>query len=152
WSMIGVILTHVVLLPLGRDQVYLALALAMAANFVHMIAIPLIFSMVPDTVDWFARKGHPKKMAMAYSGHLMALKLGLAFGGDCSVWLMVYFDYVPNAEQSERSLDGIVLIYAAGPVVCTMITMSVFRYIRLTNTFLTTGAGEDEQSAAEATA
>lgn len=142
WSMIGVIVTHAALLPLGRDQVYLALALAMAANFVHMIAIPLIFSMVPDTVDWFAQKGHPKKMAMAYSGHLMALKLGLAFGGACAGWLLGYFDYVPNAEQSERTLNGIVLIYAAGPVVCTLITMAVFRYYRLTNAFLTAGMRE----------
>ncbi|QIL91422.1 MFS transporter [Microbulbifer sp. SH-1] len=139
WAMIGVIVTHAALLPLGRDQVYLALALAMAANFVHMIAIPLIFSMVPDTVDWFASKGHPKKMAMAYSGHLMALKLGLAFGGASAGWLLGYFDYVPNAEQSERTLDGIVLIYAAGPVVCTLITMALFRNYRLTNVFMATG-------------
>ncbi|WGL18312.1 MFS transporter [Microbulbifer bruguierae] len=146
WSMIGVIVTHAALLPLGRDQVYLALVLAMAANFVHMIAIPLIFSMVPDTVDWFAQKGHPKKMAMAYSGHLMALKLGLAFGGASAGWLLGYFDYVPNAEQSERTLNGIVLIYAAGPVICTLITMAVFRYYRLTNAYIAEGMAEDDVS------
>ncbi|WP_078085153.1 glycoside-pentoside-hexuronide (GPH):cation symporter [Microbulbifer mangrovi] len=140
WSMIGVVVTHAALLPLGRDQVYLALALAMAANFVHMIAIPLVFSMVPDTVDWFARKGHPKKMAMAYSGHLMALKLGLAFGGASAGWLLGYFDYVPNAEQSERTLTGIVLIFAAGPVICTLITMAIFRRYRLTNACIADGA------------
>ena len=139
WSMVGVIVTHAALLPLGRDQVYIALGLAMAANFVHMIAIPLVFSMIPDTVDFFANKGHPKKMAMAYSGHLMALKLGLAFGGACAGWLLGYFDYVPNAEQSERTLNGIVLIFAAGPVLCTLITMAIFRRYRLTNDFIATG-------------
>ncbi|WP_288132825.1 glycoside-pentoside-hexuronide (GPH):cation symporter [Microbulbifer sp.] len=142
WSMIGVVVTHVALLPLGRDQVYLALAMAMAANFVHMIAIPLVFSMVPDTVDYYARKGHPKKMAMAYSGHLMALKLGLAFGGACAGWLLGYFDYVPNTEQSERTLNGIVLIYAAGPVICTLITMIIFRRYRLSNAFIAAGMTE----------
>ena len=150
WSMIGVIVTHALLLPLGRDQVYLALVLAMAANFVHMIAIPLVFSMVPDTVDWFAQKGHPKKMAMAYSGHLMALKLGLAFGGACAGWLLGYFDYVPNAEQSERTLNGIVLIYAAGPVICTLITMAIFRRYRLTNAVI--AADTDETASSEAAA
>ncbi|WP_295800515.1 MFS transporter [uncultured Microbulbifer sp.] len=139
WSMIGVVVTHAALLPLGRDQVYFALVMAMAANFVHMIAIPLLFSMIPDTVDYFASKGHPKKMAMAYSGHLMALKLGLAFGGACAGWLLGYFDYVPNAEQSERTLNGIVLIYAAGPVVCTLITMAIFRRYRLSNDFIASG-------------
>ncbi|QKX16054.1 glycoside-pentoside-hexuronide (GPH):cation symporter [Microbulbifer sp. YPW1] len=148
WAMIGVIVTHAALLPLGRDQVYLALALAMAANYVHMIAIPLVFSMVPDTVDWFAQKGHPKKMAMAYSGHLMALKLGLAFGGASAGWLLGYFDYVPNAEQSERTLTGIVLIYAAGPVICTLITMAIFRRYRLSNAYIARSAN-DAQTADE---
>jgi len=144
WAMIGVIVTHAALLPLGRDQVYLALALAMAANYVHMIAIPLVFSMVPDTVDWFAQKGHPKKMAMAYSGHLMALKLGLAFGGASAGWLLGYFDYVPNAEQSERTLTGIVLIYAAGPVLCTLITMAIFRRYRLSNAYIANRAHDGQ--------
>ncbi|MBB5212532.1 glycoside-pentoside-hexuronide (GPH):cation symporter [Microbulbifer hydrolyticus] len=147
WSMIGVIVTHAALLPLGRNQVYVALALAMAANFVHMIAIPLVFSMVPDAVDWFASKGHAKKMAMAYSGHLMALKLGLAVGGACAGWLLGYFDYVPNAEQSERTLNGIVLIYAAGPVICTLITMAIFRRYLLTNAVM--AAGESDVQAAD---
>ncbi|WP_299596469.1 glycoside-pentoside-hexuronide (GPH):cation symporter [uncultured Microbulbifer sp.] len=136
WSMIGVIVTHAAILPLGRDQVYLALGLAMAANYVHMIAIPLVFSMVPDAVDWFAQKGHPKKMAMAYSGHLMALKLGLAVGGASAGWLLGYFDYAPNAVQSERTLNGIVLIYAAGPVICTLISMAIFRRYQLTNAYI----------------
>lgn len=149
WAMIGVVVTHAALLPLGRDQVYLALALAMAANFVHMIAIPLVFSMVPDTVDFYASKGHPKKMAMAYSGHLMALKLGLAFGGACAGWLLGYFDYVPNAEQSERTLNGIVLIYAAGPVACTLITMAIFRRYRLSNAFIEAGMADATASGAD---
>lgn len=144
WAMVGIIVTHAALLPLERDQVVIALALAMAANFVHMIAIPLLFSMVPDSVDYFARKrqragkeGQPKKMAMAYSGQLMALKLGLAFGGACAGWLLGYFDYVPNAEQSARALNGILLIYAAGPVICTLITLAVFRRYYLSNAFIT---------------
>ena len=153
WSMIGVVVTHAALLPLGRDQVYIALALAMAANFVHMIAIPLVFSMVPDTVDYFAAKGHPKKMAMAYSGHLMALKLGLALGGASAGWLLGYFDYVPNAEQSERTLSGIVLIFAAGPVICTLVTMAIFRRYHLSNAFIAAGmAGSTSEPGADSTA
>ena len=61
----------------------IALILSMAANFAHMLVTVLLFSMVPDTVEYgkVALKTVGNRMAMSFAGHLLALKFGIALGG-----------------------------------------------------------------------
>ncbi|MBL4826465.1 MAG: MFS transporter [Spongiibacteraceae bacterium] len=132
-SLWGIVLCHLGLWVLSRDQLIAAFVLSMAANFFHMMAVPLMFSMVPDTVDYGARLSGKKTMAMAFSGHLLAIKLGLAVGGAMAGWLLGYFGYVPNALQTEQALMCIVSIYALGPVVCGVLLVGLARYYRLTD-------------------
>lgn len=95
-----------------RDAFYLALALLCIANFFHMLFIPMLFSAVPDTVDYGQLKNGKGGMAMSFSGHLLALKFGIAIAGALIGWLLSWHGYVANAEQSDLALKGIVRIYA----------------------------------------
>ena len=43
---------------------------------------------------------------------------------------LAYFGYVANAEQTERTLNGIMLTYVSGPVVCGFVVLMLLpRYV-----------------------
>ena len=72
-------------------------------------------------------------MAMSFAGHLLALKFGIALGGAAAGWSLAYVVYVANAEQSEATLNGIVWIYAGGPIVFGFIIIALLKSYILTN-------------------
>ena len=66
----------------------------MAANFAHMLVTAILFSMVPDTVEYgkVALKTVGNRMAMSFAGHLLALKFGIALGGAAAGWFSLMLD------------------------------------------------------------
>jgi len=100
-------------------------------NFVHMIIIPYLFSAVADTVDYGLKRWGKGAMAMSYSGHLLALKIGIALGGALSGWILAYVGYQPNVEQTETALSGIVFLYAWASAIAGAILFVCFRFYHL---------------------
>ena len=143
WATIVVIILHLGFFALNRDQYLIALALSMAANFFHMMVTVLLFSMVPDTVEYgkSALKTAGNAMAMSFAGHLLALKFGIAVGGAMTGWGLAYVGYVANAVQSESALSGIVAIYASGPIVLGFVILALLSRYKLTNQEMTKYAG-----------
>jgi GPH family glycoside/pentoside/hexuronide:cation symporter len=115
-----------------RDAWVLALAVSILANFAHMTLIPNLFSAVPDTVDYSLHRWGKGAMAMSFSGHLLALKIGIAIGGALTGWILAWVGYVPNEAQTETALNGIVFIYATGSVIAGVLILACFRFYRLT--------------------
>jgi GPH family glycoside/pentoside/hexuronide:cation symporter len=134
-----VIFLHLGFFGLNRDQYEIALVLSMAANFFHMVVTVLLFSMVPDTVEYgkSALKTVGNAMAMSFAGHLLALKFGIAVGGAMTGWGLAYVGYVANAVQSESALSGIVVIYASGPIVLGFVILALLSRYKLTNQEMT---------------
>ena len=135
WASIIVIFIHLGFLPLSREQYDIALLLSATANFFHMVVTVLLFSMVPDTVEYGknALKSMGNAMAMSFAGHLLALKLGIAVGGLIAGWSLTYVGYIANVEQSESTLSGIVWIYAGGPIFFGFIIIALLQSYFLTN-------------------
>ncbi|MBV32383.1 MAG: MFS transporter [Porticoccaceae bacterium] len=134
-GMVSMIALHLPFLLLTGEDISYAFCLSIAANFPHMMVMALLFAMVPDTVEYGAQIATEKvnKMALAFSGHLLALKFGIAAGGSLALGCLAYFGYVANAEQSERALNGIMLTYVAGPVVCGFIVLMLLPKYVLSN-------------------
>ncbi|AQQ66344.1 MFS transporter [Microbulbifer agarilyticus] len=130
---VGVIVFHLLLYFVPANQLVLAFAAFMLANFCQMIVVPLMFSMVPDAVDYGARNGGKKNMAMAFSAHLLVIKLGLAVGGAMTGWLLAYYGYVANEEQTAEALAGIVVLVALMPVLCAVANAIIMKFYRLTS-------------------
>ena len=135
WASILVIFIHLGFLPLSREHYDIALLLSATANFFHMVVTVLLFSMVPDTVEYGknALKSMGNAMAMSFAGHLLALKLGIAVGGLIAGWSLTYAGYIANVEQSEATLSGIVWIYAGGPIFFGFIIIALLKSYFLTN-------------------
>jgi GPH family glycoside/pentoside/hexuronide:cation symporter len=125
------ILVYTALALVPRDQYMLALVLSVGSSFVHMIIIPYLFSAVADTVDYGLKRWGKGAMAMSYSGHLLALKIGIALGGALSGWILAYVGYQPNVEQTEAALSGIVFLYAWSSAIASVIVFVCFKFYRL---------------------
>ena len=126
------VLSHAALYFVPASQVSLIFACFIIANFVHMIVTPLMFSMIADTVDYGHLKTGKKTMAMTFSGHLLAIKLGFAIGGAMAGWMLSAYNYVPNQQQTTEALTGILLGFAAIPAVLLTIAYVVMTKYNLT--------------------
>ena len=131
WASLALMLVYAALALVPRDQYMLAFVLTIGSNFVHMIIIPYLFSAVADTVDYGLKRWGKGAMAMSYSGHLLALKIGIALGGALSGWILAYVGYQPNVEQTETALSGIVFLYAWASAIAGAILFVCFRFYHL---------------------
>lgn len=130
---LGIVLFNGAQLLVPRDAIWFALVFSILANFFHMIFIPLLFSAIPDTVDYAKKKFGQGAMAMSFSGHLLALKFGIAIGGALAGWTLAGFGYQANVEQSDTSLTGILVVFAASSVVAGLLMLLMLRSYKLDN-------------------
>ena len=131
WAIVGVIVFHGALFFVPPDQMMLALVLMSIANFCHMILIPYLFSAVPDTVDYGLQRWGRGAMAMSFSGHLLALKIGIAFGGALTGWILAAVGYEPNVEQTQAALNGIIFNLAGSQVIAGLIILVCLAFYKL---------------------
>lgn len=130
-ALLGTIVMNGSLFFIARDAVLTALILTMLSNFCHMMFVPLLFSAIPDTVDYGLRLKGVGAMAMFCAGHLFVLKMGNAIGGFLNGHMLDWYGYVPNVEQSERALNGILVIFAGSSVLAAALVIFCLQFYRL---------------------
>jgi glycoside/pentoside/hexuronide:cation symporter, GPH family len=87
-ALLGSLVPNALLLLVPREWWEASLLLIMLANFFHMMFIPLLFSAVPDTVDYGLKTIGRGAMAMFFAGQLFALKMGISVGGGSAGWIL----------------------------------------------------------------
>jgi GPH family glycoside/pentoside/hexuronide:cation symporter len=95
----------VVVLPPGA--VIALFTLDMIRQFVYGLTIPLLWAMMADVADYSEWKTGRRATGIVFSAIVFGLKAGLGFGGAIAGYVLAYYGYVPNAEQTPRALDGI---------------------------------------------
>jgi len=72
------------------------------------IAMAMPFSLLSDSVDYGEWKGGVRAAGLLTAiGAAFCLKAGSGLGGALPAWILAHFHYVPNVEQTARSLTGI---------------------------------------------
>lgn len=132
---IGMIVTNIMLFFVPRDAAQLALLCTILIAYVHMIFTPLIFSAIPDTVDYGTKKLGQSAMAMAFSGHLLAIKLGLALGGALTGWILAFSGYQANVQQTDSALSGILFLISISSVIAGVLVYICLHFYKLTKDF-----------------
>jgi len=130
-ALCGTITMNVLLFLIPRDAVLTALILVMSSNFFHMMFVPMLFSTVPDTVDYGLKTVGKGAMAMFCAGHLFALKMGNAFGGFFTGHMLGWFGYQPNVEQSAHALNGIMIAFAGSSILGALLVLVCLQFYRL---------------------
>jgi len=130
-ALLGSLVPNGLLLLVPRQWWEASLLLIMLANFFHMMFIPLLFSAIPDTVDYGLRTIGRGAMAMFFAGQLFALKMGISVGGGSAGWILGMFGYEANVEQTERSLFGIKVAFAGAPLVAAILVVILLQFYKL---------------------
>jgi GPH family glycoside/pentoside/hexuronide:cation symporter len=131
-ALLGTITMNGLLFLISRDAVLTALILVMLSNFCHMMFVPLLFSAIPDTVDYGMKTRGRGAMAMFCAGHLFVLKAGNAFGGFLTGHVLGWFGYQANVEQTDQALRGILYSFAGSSVVAALLVILCLHFYRLT--------------------
>jgi GPH family glycoside/pentoside/hexuronide:cation symporter len=130
-ALLGSLVPNGLLLFVPREWWQASLLLIMLANFFHMMFLPLLFAAIPDTVDFGLKTIGRGAMAMFFAGQLFALKMGISIGGGCAGWILAMFGYKANLAQTDRSLLGIKLAFAGGPLVAAVLVVILLHFYKL---------------------
>lgn len=130
-ALIGSLVPNVLLLIVPRPWWQVSLLLIMAGNFFHMMFLPLLFSAVPDTVDYGLKTVGRGAMAMFFAGQLFALKMGISVGGGLGGRILGAFGYKANVEQTATSLLGIKIAFAGAPLVAAVLVVLLLQAYKL---------------------
>jgi sugar (Glycoside-Pentoside-Hexuronide) transporter len=100
------------------------------------VAMAMPFSLLSDSVDYGEWKSGVRAAGLlAAIGAAFCLKAGSGLGGALPAWILSAFAYVPNVEQSARSIQGIeiscVWLPAVAYAIAAVPVMFYHRYERL---------------------
>lgn len=104
----------------GNDNIYIIHSLNILAKFTYAPAVPLLWTMLADTADYSEWKFGRRATGLVFSAATFAQKAGWGIGGAIAGWLLAIFRFVPNAEQSATSLNGIKLMISVIPGILYM--------------------------------
>ena len=126
-------LAHFVLIWGVNDTVSGSFFVFILIAMLNQIGVPILWAMMADSVDYGEWKTGHRITGMNFSANLFALKMGVALGGAGAGWILAFYDYVPNAAQSARAIDGINLAFGVIPGVCALLVAAISRYYVLSD-------------------
>jgi glycoside/pentoside/hexuronide:cation symporter, GPH family len=89
-----------------------------------------IYTDCADHLEWKTRR---RATGLLMAGSLFSLKLGLAVGGWFTAWILEYYGFVANQEQTSETLTGIVLLMSLYPAVVGILGTFLMFFYPLTN-------------------
>lgn len=97
--------------------------LQMAISFLMGPMSPIIWSIYTDCADYGEWKNNRRATALVMSASTFAQGLGWTVAGVANGWLLDWFGYVANQEQTATSLRGILLMISLIPAVLMLLTL-----------------------------
>ncbi|MFQ3199019.1 MAG: GPH family glycoside/pentoside/hexuronide:cation symporter [Paraglaciecola sp.] len=113
------------------DQIALAFITYFTWSFLLQMATPLLWAKIADTVDYGQVKTGVRITGMTYSAVVFFFKMGLAVGGALAGWLLAYYGYQPDIEQSKQTQQGILLSFTILPAVAFVTVAVIMRQYTL---------------------
>jgi GPH family glycoside/pentoside/hexuronide:cation symporter len=90
-------------------------ALNMFGSFVAGPTPAIVWSMYADTADYGEWKFGRRSTGLIFSATVFVQKVGLAIGSAMIGWLLAYYGYIANADQTPTSIHGIMLLFSVLP-------------------------------------
>ncbi|MDX2368369.1 MAG: glycoside-pentoside-hexuronide (GPH):cation symporter [Colwellia sp.] len=110
-----------------KDQLVIAFTLFFLWSFFLQMATPLLWAKMADTIDYGHWKTGIRITGMIYSAVVFFIKLGVAFGGAFAGWLLAYYGYQADVEQTETAKEGILLSFTIYPALGSILVAWVMR-------------------------
>jgi len=112
---------------ISSDQIVLAFTAFIAWKFFLDMATPLLWAKMADTIDYGHQKTGIRITGMVYSGVIFFIKMGVALGGAIAGWLLAFYSYQPDVEQTEATKQGILLSFTLLPAIGSFVVAWIMK-------------------------
>ena len=116
-------------------------SLMFVLNFLRSLAyaptIPLLWAMIGDVADHIEYENHRRATGFCFSGIVLALKIGLGFGGAFAGFIISMFGYVSGnvSVQNESAMAGIRLVSSFVPALLMAVGVLALHFYPITKEF-----------------
>jgi GPH family glycoside/pentoside/hexuronide:cation symporter len=144
-AMLSAAVLSIIFYFLTKDNIMMILLLQFFISICAGCIFPLLWSMYADTADYSEWKQGRRATGLIFSASSMSQKLGWAFGGAATGWLLAYFGFQANVVQTENAQTGIRLMLSILPAAGAIISMLFIFVYPLTEEKLSAITEELEQ-------
>ena len=116
-SMVIAMVLSILFYYVGKDNIVMVLILQVLISMCAGSIFPLLWSMYADIADHSEVKTGRRATGLIFSSGSMSQKLGWTLGGALTGWLLGYYGFQANVEQSEFVQTGIRMMLSYLPAV-----------------------------------
>ncbi|MDA3930474.1 MAG: MFS transporter [Prolixibacteraceae bacterium] len=127
YAMIGAAVLSVFFYFCNKEQVVFVYVLQALISFCAGIIFPLLWSMYADSADWSEWKTGRRATGLVFSASSMTQKLGWTLGGSITLWLLAFYGFKANVEQSPETIQGIKYMLSVVPGIGALLS-AIFIY------------------------
>jgi GPH family glycoside/pentoside/hexuronide:cation symporter len=119
----------------GQDDIALAFVFTFLIWFAADLYMPIFWSSIAEAVDYGHRKTGTRVSGLAFGGISFCQKLGMGVAGGLLGYLLSYFNYQADVEQSEFTLNGLALLVTVIPALFHLAVGLVMRKYFISNEY-----------------
>ncbi|HPS12907.1 MAG TPA: MFS transporter [Prolixibacteraceae bacterium] len=110
-----------------RNNVVFLYILQAFTSFCAGMIFPLLWSMYADTADYSEWKTGRRATGLVFSASSMSQKLGWTLGGSLTLWLLGFFGFQANVDQTPETIEGIKYMLSFIPAIGALVS-GIFMY------------------------
>jgi GPH family glycoside/pentoside/hexuronide:cation symporter len=107
----------------GKEDVFLIMSFQVLISICAGCIFPLIWSMYADSADYSEWKQGRRATGLVFSASSMSQKFGWTIGGAGAGWLLGYYGFQANVEQTATAQNGIQLMLSILPAIAAAISV-----------------------------
>ncbi|WJS94758.1 MFS transporter [Flavobacterium johnsoniae] len=115
----------------GKEDIVLILSFQVLISICAGCIFPLIWSMYADSADYSEWKEGRRATGLVFSASSMSQKFGWTIGGAGAGWLLGYYGFQANVEQTATAQNGIQLMLSILPAIAAAISVAFILFYPL---------------------
>ena len=100
------------------------------------IIFPLLWSMYADIADYSEWKTGRRATGLVFSSSSMSQKMGWTLGGALTGWILAFYGFEANMEQTEAAKTGIRMMMSILPAIGAFLSAAILIFYKLDDTFM----------------
>ena len=122
----------------GKEDIFLIMIFQVLISICAGCIFPLIWSMYADSADYSEWKQGRRATGLVFSASSMSQKFGWTIGGAGAGWLLGYYGFQANVEQTVTAQNGIQLMLSILPAIAAGISVAFIAFYPLSEEKLQT--------------
>ncbi len=140
-AMLGATLFSVAFYFVGPASIATMLALQVLISICAGSIFPLLWSMYADIADYSEWRTGRRATGLIFSSSSMSQKFGWSIGGALTGWILAYYGFEANVEQTEGTQDGIRMMLSLLPAIGAFLSVLFIAWYPLNESKLNTITG-----------